>query len=595
MIRAVGNHLWQSTLFALAMGALTLGLRKNHAKVRYVLWFIASCKFLFPFSLLISLGSSFQWAHQENFPLARVFATQVPQIVQPMADATPVRTLNPPSPDRTPIGLFAIWGCGFGIVGLIRLRGWLNICAALRSSFPSGIKTPVEVRLSPRLLEPGIIGIVHPILMFPTGIAEGLTAPQLRSLLAHEQCHVQRCDNLLSSIHMIVEAIFWFHPLVWWIGAHLLKEREWACDEEVLRLGNEPLAYAEAILEVCKLCAKSAVLCISGVTGADLKRRVEAILSRRNGEDLNTAQTLLLASAGIAILAVPLAIGLFLSTRDAFASQDQPAVPATLKFDVASIRPCKVPGGLENRVGNSSPGRLGAGCDFLADENNLGFIHRAYVKFAGGHPNPLRIVPIEGGPHWIRTDGYRIDAASEGRPSLEMMQGPMLQALLEERFKLRIHREDKPGPVYSLGLAKGGSKLKPFEEGSCVRLSSPTMSAPPPGQRYCDDMISARTPASIDAEGITLNEFCQLLDLVVDRPVLNNTGLAGKYDIHLSFWRDEFTSRLPPPPVFSPTGPEAGSPTIFSAIQDQLGLRLVPTKGPIEVLVIDHVERPSEN
>jgi uncharacterized protein (TIGR03435 family) len=261
---------------------------------------------------------------------------------------------------------------------------------------------------------------------------------------------------------------------------------------------------------------------------------------------------------------------------------------------MVQIKPCNVVG-MENRVGNSSPGRLSTGCDFLADTNNLGLIQRAYVKFAGGQHNPFRILPIEGGPQWIRSQAYQIDATAEGRMALEMMEGPMLQRLLEERFQLRVRHDTREGPVYSLTLDKRGSKLKPFKQGSCIRLSSPPVSAPNPGEKYCDDLISARNPASIHEEGISLNEFCQFLDLVLDRPVIDNTGLTGKYAFHLSFSRDQSTSRLPPlletfAAVSEPTGP-----TIFAAIQEQLGLKLVPASGPTEVLVLDQVEPPSEN
>ena len=78
---------------------------------------------------------------------------------------------------------------------------------------------------------------------------------------------------------MIVEAMFWFHPLVWWIGVRLLEERERACDEKVLRPGNEPRDYAEGILNVCKLYVESPLVCMSGVTGSDLRKRIQAILT----------------------------------------------------------------------------------------------------------------------------------------------------------------------------------------------------------------------------------------------------------------------------------------------------------------------------
>ncbi len=158
--------------------------------------------------------------------------------------------------DWTPIAIFGMWACGFAAIALIRFRGWLRIRAAVARASP--LRFPrrpasVKIRSSPGLLEPGVVGGLRPILLLPEGIAERLTPPQLEAVLAHELCHVRRRDNLFASIHMMVEAMFWFHPLVWWIGARLVEERERACDEEVLSLGSEPRVYAEAILNVCKL------------------------------------------------------------------------------------------------------------------------------------------------------------------------------------------------------------------------------------------------------------------------------------------------------------------------------------------------------
>src|SRR5207249_5075322 len=126
---------------------------------------------------------------------------------------------------------------------------------------------------------PGVVGLFRPILLLPASIEERLTMLQLDAVLAHELCHVRRRDNLTSAIHMIVEAIFWFHPLVWWIGARLVEERERACDEAVLSLGSEPHDYAEAILKVCSQYVESPLACTSGVSGSDLKKRIQAILA----------------------------------------------------------------------------------------------------------------------------------------------------------------------------------------------------------------------------------------------------------------------------------------------------------------------------
>ena len=181
-------------------------------------------------------------------------------------------------------------------IALIRLRLWLRIQAAVRASTPLQIPAAVEIRSCPDLLEPGVVGLWQPIVLLPEGIVERLTPSQLEAVLAHELWHVRRRDNLFASMHMIVEAVFWFHPLVWWIGARLVEERERACDEGVLSLGSEPRTYADAILNVCKLYVESPLECVAGVTGANLKRRIEAIMTNCTGQGLNRARKLLLAA-----------------------------------------------------------------------------------------------------------------------------------------------------------------------------------------------------------------------------------------------------------------------------------------------------------
>jgi TonB family protein len=125
-------------------------------------------------------------------------------------------------------------------------------------------------------------------------------------------------------MHMVVEAIFWFHPVVWWLGARLVEERERACDEEVLRLGNEPEIYAESILKTCEFCVASPVACVSGVTGADLKQRIVRIMTRRSVDKLGFLKKLLLVAIGTGAVAVPIITGLIqvpVATAQAAAQQ----------------------------------------------------------------------------------------------------------------------------------------------------------------------------------------------------------------------------------------------------------------------------------
>jgi uncharacterized protein (TIGR03435 family) len=245
--------------------------------------------------------------------------------------------------------------------------------------------------------------------------------------------------------------------------------------------------------------------------------------------------------------------------------------------------------------GDSSPGRLSIGCGILADTDNTGLIQAAYNRYANGQLTSWKMIPIEGGPNWIHAERFEIDARSDGHPSILMMQGPMLQTILEDRFKLKIHRETRQGPVYELALGKGSPKLKPLQDGSCtpVVVGRP-LPLLPDGQRRCRNMAS---PRSVDFEGGTLSMFAGSLGMVLDRPVIDKTGITSYFEIHLVFSPDD--SATPQPATADPGASAAvgasDAPGIFQAIQDQLGLRLVPAKGPVDVLVIDHIERPSEN
>ena len=154
------------------------------------------------------------------------------------------------------------------------------------------------------LFEPGVFGIFRPVLLLPEGILERLSPLQLQAIIAHELCHVRRRDNLTAAIHMVIESIFWFHPLVWWIGSRLVDERERACDEEVLRQGSEPEVYAEGILNVCRFYVESPISCVSGVTGSDLKKRIEAIMTHRIVRSMGLGRKLILAASCMAAFAV---------------------------------------------------------------------------------------------------------------------------------------------------------------------------------------------------------------------------------------------------------------------------------------------------
>lgn len=377
----------------------------------------------------------------------------------------------------------------------------------------------------------------------------------------------------------------------------MIEERERACDEAVLSLGSEPREYAEGILSVCKYYLESPLKSFSGVTGSDLRKRVHAILTGQIAGELSSVKKVLLAFVAILALSAPLIIGAIDAPLIRAQSASRP------QFEVASIKRCAddfdvAPGGRGGAPPSFSPGRMTLNCTSVLD-----LIQAAYVMFADGrNPNLLRMkrISVEGGTGWIESERYTINAKAENNATAYVMDGPLLQTLLENRFKLKIHRESRKIPVYNLVVAKGGPKLKPFQEGSCTPMP-PTdftqfpFSVPPlpPGQRYCQVGGGAAGPnMDMRAQGVSLDDFARLV--YPGRPVVNKTGIRGVFEIHLRWGLDDESRQQ----LTDLTGNDPGEPTmppVFTAIQEQFGLKLEPAKGPGEFLVIDHVERPDEN
>jgi bla regulator protein blaR1 len=556
MITALENHLWQSTLFCCAMAVLTLMLRKNRAAVRHALWLAASVKFLVPFSLLVGIGSQIEWRQPPVAPQPQV--SVVEQIGQPFTPRAPAPLLVsvPTEVSRLPAILFGLWLCGFAVQSLAWWRRWRHVRAALRMASPLQLGLPIPAMSTPLRLEPGIFGIFWQVLILPEGITEQLTGAQFESVLEHELCHARRRDNLTAAVHMLVESLFWFHPLVWLIRVRMLEERERACDEEVLRAAADPRDYAEGIVAVCRYCLKSPLICVSGITGFNLKRRVECILMNRGTCKLNFGRRLLLAAAGFIAVILPLAVGAF-HISPVCAQQ----LAGPLEFDVASVKPSN-PNSANGSVVSAPGGRL-----HVVNATVKDLIETAY---------DVRSFQIEGGPRWADASKYDVDA-TPGTPPQGATVPPTgwtnvrfeVQALLKDRFQLQLHRETRTAPIYSLVIAKGGIKL------SVTHSPQKGINA---GQ------------GTMFGEAASMTQLAYKLSRLLQRPVVNNTGLDGNYDFKL-----EWTPDLGPVAPYGQPADNSGGPSIFSALQEQLGLRLEATKGPVDVLVIDHVDKPSEN
>jgi uncharacterized protein (TIGR03435 family) len=616
------GHLWQSTIFALAAGLMTVAFRANCAQVRSWLWLSASLKFLVPFALLLNLGSYLEtWipaARQVAIPLASYPLTSytiehfsAPFFPESMPSTAPV----PDTIHWILLVILPVWLTGFATVASIRFRGWLRVRSAVRASTATGLSDTVQIRTSPHLLEPGVVGIVRPVILLPERITEHLVPSELETVLAHELCHIGRRDNLFAAIHMIVEAVLWFHPLVWWIGAHLVEERERACDEEVLSRGGHPEVYANAILNVCKLYVQSPLACASGVSGASISRRIEAIMLNRRLQRLNRAKKFLLAGAGTATLAGPVAIGLLIGIGTSPVIRAQ---STRQKFEVASIRTCGANTVVPLREGGGlgdigpSPNRVTRSCVTV-----MSLLQTAYIIFADGQNRTLSSVqmpPIEKAPAWMSSDLYTIEATAEGAPGQPAMLGPIMQSLLEDRFRLKLHRETRSGPAFELTVVKGGSRLKD-SNGTCSvdvppaavprdatghpvpGFSSGRVSPPSQPDEPCRLRLNLRSgPNQLFLSSATpIDQFCSYLSHVTGQTIIDRTDLRGKFDIRLEY----LSERTNPGPaaVEQSDGSAEIQPaaSLFTALEQQLGLKLVPVKGTRQVIVIDHVEKPSGN
>ena len=585
----LANHLWQSTLFAAVAGLLTIALRKNRASVRYWLWLAGSVKFLVPFSLLVNLGSQFAWqAAPSAEPIQ--FSAVMDQISQPFA--------SPPSPllmanehgvsTNGPTVLFCVWLFGFLLVAFSWTLQWRRMRAAVRSASPMDLHLPIKVMSSPARLEPGVFGIIRPVLVVPQGIMEHLTPAQWEMILVHELCHARRRDNLTAAIQMAIEAVFWFHPLVWWIGLRLVDERERACDEEVLLVASDPHVYAEGILNICKIYLESPLLCVSGVSGSNLKKRIRGIMTRRVADKLDFGRKLLLAAAGIVAIGGPIVFGLANAAQGKAQSKSEGGSSVT--FEVASVRPSDTKagdaGGFKTESGKTrGPAFQVDHRRFSATNLNLfGLILKAYGVTGCRPLGGGNCVFLSGGPDWIRKDGFDIVAkmpdASPDYTLMQLQNGHasqlqlMLQALLTDRFHLKLHRETRQAPVYALTLGKNGPKFEKAAESE-----EPKVMFRPLVESNGQQMIQ------LVVQNSSMLELAELYTKFMDRPVLDRTGLKDRYD----FTMDYEANADAPGPFAAATGP-----ALFRALQEK-GLKLEATKGAVEVLVIDHAEHPSEN
>ena len=600
------DHLWQSTLFIGVVWVATLTLRRNSARVRYWLWVAASVKFLVPLSWLVSVGERLDWRSAPvaaqpaaSFVVEQIFAAPIFDRAAPVA-ASPVESI-------LPWLLLVIWSTGVAALLIAWWREWLPVRAALRGASaltlpPASDAGDLKVMCSPSIFEPGLVGVFRPVLLLPDDLVARLTPAQMKALIAHERCHAQHRDNLFAAIQMLVEALFWFHPLVWWIEERMVHERERACDEAVLQSGAARHDYAEGILEVCRRSVASPLPCIAGVAGANLRRRIESIMLGTPGRPLTVAHCVALTIAAAAVLTAPVIAGAMNAAwrAEGGAAQatpgriqqpdgDRAANDARPQFDVASVKRVTLRPG---ETTQAFPGGIQQGGRWFASYAPLVQILRS------AYPEYVLPGQIIGGPEWVNVERFEVDARTGANVPRDQIR-LMLQRLLAERFKLSLRTESRPFDVYALVMARGDGRLGPRLRPQAVdcaaaraagRSGGGVEARPTPEEARCfqrsengpNGTIRFRAPAFTIDGGLTT-----LIRGSVDRPIVDRTGLTGLFDIDLEFMPSSARER-------GNVDLDA-APSLFTALQEQLGLKLEPRRESLNVLVIEHVEMPTPN
>lgn len=437
------------------------------------------------------------------------------------------------------------------------------------------VSRPVRLLVSGLLQAPAAIGWFRPIVLMPAGALAGLPSTQIEALLVHELAHIRRHDYLVNILQSAVEAVFFYHPAVWWISSHMRAEREVCCDDIAVSVTGDAVLYARALAEFG--LASPIQPAVMAANSGSLAGRIARLL----GQPATSRRPL--SGPGSAVTLALLALG-------AFAVFAQSNIRP--QFDVASVKPS-----FSRSIQNVRPlpGRLTADASL-----------QMLVQYAYG----VQAFQVVDGAARLQPGRYEIEAKAEGKATRNEMF-LMLQSLLEDRFRLKVHRETRDMPVYALVAAKSGLKLPPPEKSGCTESAADA--APewaggrmaPPGQgapaaTLCGSAGLTLVPsapllpgggARMQGEKIAMPELARKLSLILDRSVIDKTGFTGLFDLQLDFVADETTPAMPPPPP----GSDMPGPSISQALQQQLGLRLESTKGPVEVIVVDHAERPSGN
>ena len=589
---ALAQSLWQDAFVAVGLWLALRALHRRSASVRYAISCAAlGLMALWPVSSALSrVGTT----PSEPMPSLLMPATDGVRAVPELVRATWSVATRPDVASVAPIERWALplWAIGVVLFSLRAVGSATYARRLTRRAAPADpalvasvarlaermrIARRVRVAISTLMPTPATVGVWRPVLLMPPAAALGLTPEQLEAVIAHELAHIRRHDYLVNILQVLVETLFFYHPAIWWASRQIRVERELCCDDDAVRECGDALSYAKALSAIARYPLTTPRLAIGAANGS-LVRRIERLLGADTRE------------YGPSLWSPALAVTLVAACVVAHASWAQAQAQT---FAVASVKQNR---SAELMIKMDMPGAR----RFVATNVPL----RNLIRFAYDVDESR----LTGGPDWIRTERFDVNAtADEDLPTWTPAGPPpvvlsMLRALLADRFKLTTHKETRELPVYALVKARSDGRLGPrasISTSDCeAMLAGRSGAQPPPSKPEEPPMCGMRIgPGQMLLGGVPMAQFAFVLGPFAQRLVVDRTELTGKYNLQLSWTPQGMRVGGPPaagapsPPPLPPVDPDGAS--LFVAIQEQLGLKLEPSRAPIEVVVIDQVERPS--
>jgi uncharacterized protein (TIGR03435 family) len=592
------HFVWQGTVAGMAAMVLLQMMRRRSPRARYAATCAALAVMLIsPMitaltlsrSTVVSIHAAAPTAmHSFGAPVRAGLDTSQADI--PVAPAARISAAN--TPWLTIV--VAVWIAGVTVL-MMRVAGaWWSVQRLSRTAFDSppsrfiaeaerlslrlGLRRALRVVDSIDIDTPTVVGWLKPVVLLPVAAMANLTPAQVEAVLAHELAHVRRHDVLVNLLQVVAETALFYHPAVWWVSSQIRAEREHCCDEIATSVCGDAITYAEALVELERWRTDTAALALTA-TGGPLLRRVRRILGLPSDDARRSSAVVTLAGI-IAIIVCLAGANYYLR-----AAQDPPLTPID-PDDAAAWQ----------MVFNHDDSQM----------RFIGFKGRDLVRFAYQIPS-ARVVS---GPSWMDQEILRLVATVDHVPGADEMPG-VVRRVLEEQLNLVTHVEQRSFPVRALVLAHPDGSLGPnlmpstadcFDFDEWVAAGQPPRQLPPvaPRQPVCGEELHETPIGRHMYTAITMPQLAGELRHADSwlmapggraREIVDRTGLTGRYDV-------DFDSLVPVAalmaryPMLTNIFEPLGYPPLPRALEDQLGLRLVETEAPFDVIVIDSAERP---